>query len=59
VCELSTPVAPDNHAYRDPAWVAFGKEDVGITEKWIDTPTLGSKVDDPQESLAGYLLDQE
>jgi hypothetical protein len=57
--ELSTPVAPSNQDYRDPAWVAFGEGEVGTMEVWVDTPTSGSKVDDPQESLAGYRLDEE
>jgi hypothetical protein len=57
--ELSIPVTPSNPDYQDPAWVAFGEADVGTTEKWVDTPTSGSEADDPQESLAGYLLDEE
>ncbi|KAJ7708034.1 hypothetical protein B0H14DRAFT_3525571 [Mycena olivaceomarginata] len=57
--ELSTPVTPNNPGYQDPAWVAFGGGNVGTSEKWVDTPTSGSEADDPQESLAGYLLDNK
>ncbi|KAJ7808412.1 hypothetical protein B0H14DRAFT_3762147, partial [Mycena olivaceomarginata] len=57
--ELSAPPTTGNPTYRDPAWVAFGNEEVGTTEKWVDTPTSDSEMEDPGISLAGYLLDQE
>jgi hypothetical protein len=57
--ELLMPVTPDNPDYQDPARVAFGGGDIGTSEKWVDTPTSGSEADDPQESLAGYLLDNK
>ncbi|KAF8163901.1 hypothetical protein K438DRAFT_2025406 [Mycena galopus ATCC 62051] len=56
--ELQTAIVPGNSSYEDPAWVAFGSEDVETTEKWVDTLSSGSERDDPGVSLAGYLLDE-